>query len=350
MPVFELNPLTDQRWDGFVERHPQGGIFHTRGWLQALSDTYQYQPVVFTTSEPSSFPLADGMLFCEVNSWLTGRRLVSLPFSDHCDPLLASSPATHELVEHLHGVMTEGKYRYVEFRPGFTATGFTDCPDVTRSESFLLHTLPLDLPIGDLFQKLHKDCIQRKIRRAERESLGYDAGRTELLLRQFYQLLLRTRRRHSVPPQPFHWFCNLAACLGDRLTVHVAYKADQAVAAIITLDFKETVTYKYGCSDERYANLGGTPFLFWKVISAAKNAGALQLDLGRTDTDNSGLSTFKDRLGGASQMLNYYRITEAGAVRDIRKSWATPLLRRAFSYIPDSVLVMSGKLLYRHIG
>jgi hypothetical protein len=349
MPVFELNPLTDRRWDDFVERHPRGGVFHNSGWLQALRDTYQYQPVVFTTSGPS-VPLTEGMLFCEVDSWLTGRRLVSLPFSDHCDLLVNSSGAEYELIEHLRRVMTAGRYRYIEFRPGSTATCFAESPGVARSESFLLHTLPLDLPIGDLFQRLHKDCIQRKIRRAERESLSYVAGRTDLLLQHFYQLLLRTRRRHSVPPQPFHWFRNLSTCFGDRLTVHVAYKVDQAVAAIITLGCKETVTYKYGCSDERFANMGGTPFLFWKIIRDAKNAGALRLDLGRTDMENAGLAAFKDRLGGARQMLNYYRISETGTVRDMRKSWATPFLRRAFCYIPDSVLVASGKVLYRHIG
>ena len=349
MPVFTLNPLSDQRWDDFVEQHPRGSIFHTGGWLQALQKTYQYQPR-WVTSSPPAAPLSDGILFCEVNSWLTGRRLVSLPFSDHCNPLVASSAGTHELVEHLHTVVAAGKYRYVEFRPGAEVPCLDEMRDVACSACFLLHSLPLAPPLGDLYEKLHKDCIQRKIRRAQRESLRYAKGRTELLLRQFYRLLLRTRRRHSLPPQPFQWFRNLSTCLGDRLTVHVAYKADQAVAAIITLNFKETVTYKYGCSDERSSNLGGTPFLFWKIIEESKNAGARRLDLGRTDSDNSGLATFKDRLGAERQVLHYYRISESSSVRDIRKSWVTPLVRRVFPYIPDSVLVASGRLLYRHIG
>ena len=34
--------------------------------------------------------LANGIVFCRVESRLTGRRLVSLPFSDHCDPLVDS--------------------------------------------------------------------------------------------------------------------------------------------------------------------------------------------------------------------------------------------------------------------
>jgi hypothetical protein len=163
-------------------------------------------------------------------------------------------------------------------------------------------------------------------------------------------LLLLTRRRHQLPPQPLQWFRNLSDCLGDRMAVHVAYKSDQAVAAILTLTFKDTVTYKYGCSDERFANLGGTPLLFWKIIEEAKNAGSRRLDLGRSDLGNPGLATFKERLGGERQELNYYRLSAKPVAADHRPSWVMPLARRVFSCIPDSVLVASGKLLYRHIG
>ena len=213
MPAFELNPLSDARWDDFVEQHPRASIFHTGGWLRALRDTYQYQPRLFTSRSPG-LPLEDGILFCEVNSWITGRRLVSLPFSDHCDPLMASPTVTRELIEHLRTMMITGKYRYIEIRPGSAATCLADSHAISVSERFLLHTLPLDLPLCELFQNLHKDCIQRKIHRAERESLKYATGRSDLLLRNFYQLLLRTRRRHCLPPQPFQWFRNLSKYLG----------------------------------------------------------------------------------------------------------------------------------------
>jgi hypothetical protein len=33
------------------------------------------------------------LVFCRVRSWLTGRRSISLPFSDHCEPLVESHEA-----------------------------------------------------------------------------------------------------------------------------------------------------------------------------------------------------------------------------------------------------------------
>ena len=40
MSVYEIDPTTDERWDDFLQSHPEASIFHTRGWLEALRRTY----------------------------------------------------------------------------------------------------------------------------------------------------------------------------------------------------------------------------------------------------------------------------------------------------------------------
>jgi hypothetical protein len=77
-----IDPLNDIRWTRFVETHPRASLFHSVPWLQALQRTYRYEPLVYTRC-PQGQDLTDGIAFCRVESWLTGRRLVSLPFSDH---------------------------------------------------------------------------------------------------------------------------------------------------------------------------------------------------------------------------------------------------------------------------
>ena len=88
MAVYKIDPLSDPRWPEFLQRHPDAAIFHTPEWIEALRRTYGYEPVVYTTSSPGS-DLTNGIPFCRINSWLTGRRLVSLPFSDHCQQMIA---------------------------------------------------------------------------------------------------------------------------------------------------------------------------------------------------------------------------------------------------------------------
>ena len=350
MTVRIIDPLTDSRWDELLLQHGQAGVFHTRGWLWALRGTYGYSPVVFTTSPPGG-ALENGLVFCEVKSWVTGRRLVSLPFSDHCDPLLDPSVAWTDILAHVREHIRRNHLKYAEVRPlSIEEPAGLAVTDLRPSEEFYLHTLSLDSPLEILFRNLHKDCIQRKVRRAEREELRYEQGRSESLLCKFYQLQLRTRRRQGLPPQPLKWFRHLIAAMGDQLSIRVASKEDRPVAAILTLSFKDTITYKYGCSDERFNHLGGTPLLFWKTIQEAKDLGMSRLDLGRSEMDNAGLVQFKDRLGANRIHLTYYRLGPGAAPIAVPHSRRAQLLKRCIRHLPDVALVAAGRLLYKHIG
>src|SRR5271168_4019980 len=87
MNLSTLSPISDSRWDDLVAHHPLASVFHQRGWLEALVRTYDYEPCVITAAAAGE-PLKDGLVLCRVSSWMTGTRLVSLPFADHCEPLL----------------------------------------------------------------------------------------------------------------------------------------------------------------------------------------------------------------------------------------------------------------------
>src|SRR2546421_630110 len=182
-----------------------------------------------------------------------------------------------------------------------------DPPALEPSETFCFHSVDLTPALPDIFRRLHKDSTQRKIRRAERERLTYEQGRGEGLLDTFYQLLIRTRRRQHIPPPPRAWFRNLLAGLGDGISLRIASKDGHPIASIVTLRFKDVLVYKYGCSDERFHNLGGMHLLLWNAVQEAKQDGARELDLGRSDRRNSGLITFKDRWGAVRSDLTYWK-------------------------------------------
>ena len=90
-------------------------MFHSPEWLRALNHSYGYEPVVLTTT-PLGKPLADGIVFCRVHSWLTGRRLVSLPFSDHCDPLVDTTDGLRHLLTALTLEIQAQRHSYMEFQ------------------------------------------------------------------------------------------------------------------------------------------------------------------------------------------------------------------------------------------
>jgi lipid II:glycine glycyltransferase (peptidoglycan interpeptide bridge formation enzyme) len=296
--------------------------------------------------------LQNGFVFCRVDSWLTGRRLVSVPFSDHCEPLVDDAADMSAILSALEQQLRQEKQSHIEIRPKQT---FEETTSLFHSTcAYCFHELDLKPDLDTLFRNCHKSSTQRKIQRAQREGLTYEDGRSESLLNTFYRLFLLTRRRHQAPPPSKKWFRSLIDCFGEALKIRVALKNGQPVAAILTLRYKDALVYKYGSSDAQSNNLGGMHLLFWHSIREAKLEGLRVFDLGRSDSDNTGLITFKDRWNCPRSTLVYQRFTNslhstnnytAGGV-----NWQTRIARRLVSDLPDSIFSSIGNLLYRHIG
>ena len=346
---FRLDPIEDPRWAQLVEKHPKASVFHTVPWLRALRRTYGYEPVVFTISSPTG-GLNNGLVFCRVNSWLTGRRLVSLPFSDHCEPLCDSIEDANFLIRYLQTTQKDENWKFLQLRPingDFSHTG--DGIGCSPAARYFLHTLDLRPDMDVVYENLDKDSVQRRIERAERAGLVEKCGRSDGLLEEFYTLFVISRRTQGVPPTPYAWFRNLIQELGEALQIRVAYKDEIPITAIITLRFKEVVYYKYGCSDARFNKFGGTPWLFWKAIKDAKSNGESQFDLGRTESDNPGLLAFKNHWVPQPKSLTYWQYPYT-STRDSVGNWQLKVAKRAFSFMPARLLMLLGKLIYRHIG
>ncbi len=347
MSVYQIDPRQDPRWSEFVAKHPESSVFHSGAWLEAQARTYGYDVYVLTTTAPG-MPLDNGIALCCVKSWLTGRRLVSLPFSDHCQPLVDNPADWLEIAAFLDCRMKQEGLKYIELRPlSFAKPEMLATP--AQTEEFCFHAIDLQPSVDELFKRCHKKSVQQSIQRAQRENLAIEQGRSETLLGHFYALLLMTRRKHQLPPQPLSWFRNLADCMGDQLTISVASKDRKPVAAIITLLHNQTMVYKYGCSDPAFNSLGGTPFLLWHSILAAKTLGIRSFDFGRSDLDNQGLITFKERWGAVRSRLIYYRYTNE-PVKRTSPSPGALFLRKAFASLPDCCMTAAGRLLYKHVG
>jgi len=344
--IHVVNPLLDSRWDELGSRHPLASAFHQRGWLEALERTYGYRSFAITSTPPGQ-PLADAVVFSSVSSWITGNRAVSLPFADHCDALLNDSDAMATFVDWLRGECTHQHWRYAELRPRMALD--PACLGLKQGSTYSLHELDLDESLEQVFRRLDKDSFQRRIRRAEKEQLAYEVGLSSELLDAFYGLLLTTRRRHRMLPQPRAWFQNLVECMAGSIEIRLARKNGSPVAALLSLRHGTTVVYKYGCSDSGFHYLGAMPFLFWRLIEESKARGAQRLDLGRSDLDNPGLIAFKDRFGASKRPLTYYRCGDGQAPQGASR-WHSRPLRRLFSLLPDTAFSTAGRLLYRHLG
>ena len=122
------------------------------------------------------------------------------------------------------------------------------------------------------------------------------------------------------------------------------------MAAVLTIESAKTVVYKYGCSEARYHNTGAMPFVFWDMIRDAKLRGFQDVDLGRTEVNNTGLATFKERWGATRELLVYARFPPRRFTVSRSEKRVIYLEKLALARCPDSVLAAAGRVLYPHVG
>lgn len=275
----------------------------------------------------------------------TGTRIVSLPFSDHCDCLVDDAETLSHLLARLNELAQERNCRFVELRPAATPVEARD--RFTNIRTFYRHQLDLRPGLQEVFSHFHKDCIQRKIRRAEREHIAVETGNTPYHVGQFYELVIRTRKRQGLPPQPMAWYRNLIECLKSAAMIHLARQDDRVIAGILMLQHKKCLVYKYGASDERFHSSGCVPLLHRHAIEDAIASGLEELDMGRSDINNPGLIAFKEHLGARRSLLRYWR---SPAIPAEQEALPQSLVGAVCRHLPPPCLSVLGKLLYRHVA
>jgi len=343
--IVRLDPLEDSDWDARISVLPGATCFHSAGWMRVLHESYGYSPCCFAGMKPDGFGALLPMM--EVSSILTGRRGVSLPFTDFCEALVAPGHDFQPLVEHSLEHAGERAWGHVEFR------GSAGIPAAAPAAArHLAHRLDLGKEPDELWQGM-SSAARRSIRKARDSGVVVSTGHDEAAMRVFFRLHGLTRKRHGVPPQPYAFFSNIRRYLLEQGLASILLASDKggnAVAAAVFLHFGKHVIYKFGASDIASQHLRANHLLMWQAIERFSGEGMRELHMGRTETDHPGLRRYKLAWGAREEELAYCRY--APARREFvsggkpGSGWTRKILRR----MPVSVSRMIGTLAYRHIG
>ncbi len=339
-----VDPLCDANWDQLVLSHPNHNFFHRAAWAKVLWKTYGHEPFyIRSCRERGPVTLIPLM---EVASPFTGRRGVSLPFSDFCCPLSPDGWGQESLLETLLELGRQRKWRYFELRGGREMVPSS----ATVAETYYGHTLDLTIGIEKLFACLESP-VRRAIRKSERSGLAIEASTSREAMLDFYQLHVRTRRRHGLPPQPVKFFLNIQEEIAkaDLGFVMLAKSGIKPAAASVFLHSGTTALYKYGASDERLQTFRGNNLVMWEGIKQLVGKGLKTLDFGRTSLNNDGLRRFKLSWGTKEEMLEYFRFDLKPNMWVNSRRNASELHNQLFRRLPLAVNRVAGALIYPHL-
>ena len=338
-----FDPLGLADWDAMLDARGADSVFLSRGWAAVLSSTYGYIPKYFGILQNTSFQALLPVM--EVDSWITGRRGVGLPFSDLCSPRVADVADFQTLLLRAISEGRRRRWRFIEIRGGGE---FLE--NVSPYVSYFEHTVPLRnefAPVEEL-----KPEVRRAIQRAEREGVTVIVEQSWHATEEYYRLHCLTRNRHGVPPQPMAFFRNLweriVNCgMGSVLLARVGRKT---VAGAVFLRWGETALFKFGASDCFWHRVRPNNLLLWEAFKHYAHLGCRWISLGRTAKEDAGLRRFKLSWGAREREIRYFRF-DLRHGRFIGRgekwgAWGRKLIRR----LPIPIARVVGKFAYRHVG
>jgi len=347
-----INPLSDVRWDSFVQNHPHGTIYHHSSWMTVIDRTYDHvRPLCFAIEDEQRNIRAAIPCFI-VKSKLTGTRIVSLPFSSYCDPLVGDKK---DFVILLDGIIQEAENisaSYYELR-AFRNQDLIKDDRLKPHNYHKIHVLDIKEGFEKVKRAFHKGSIVPTVRKASKSGVTVRQGCSEQDLKQFYFIHATTRRRQGFPIQPYKFFRNMWEILYPQgyFILLLGQLNKRSIAGVILFKFKDTVSFEHGASIPKYLAVRPNHLLLWTAIEMACAEGYHYFDFGKTPPENKGLLDFKSRWGANMYDLPYFYYPQIKGTMSLEQNdLKYKIIRSIASHMPLPLAKAVGKIAYRHLG
>ncbi|MGA1869151.1 MAG: lipid II:glycine glycyltransferase FemX [bacterium] len=351
LTTFSLyNDFEMKQWDAFVKSHPKGSPFHTSNWIRTIQETYSFKPLLYVNKNRDG-DISGILPFFHIKNFITGSRLISLPFSDHCSLLFKDKREEREaLIRLLEIVKKIGfKVKFIEIRSPVVQDSDFICYNYYKSSLLDLNS--------DFFKErkmLKKRTIQYSIRKAEKNGVETREENSLWGIEEFCRLNILTRKKHGVPHQPKIFFKKLFEhmILKGCAFILLAIYDSKVIAAAIFFKYKESIYYKYNAYDPQYlSKITPNHLLLWHALEDAYQRGYRFFDFGRTSSDNNGLMRYKGLWATECCDLPYYYYPKIKGINSKEEnSLQYNILTNIWKLLPDSISGRIGPMVYKHMA
>ncbi len=339
-----VNPVDYPKWDNLLLSSRDYSFFHSSYWAKVLYESYNYQPVYFTLMNEGKLSALIPVM--SIKSILTGKRGVSLPFTDCCEPIILDKVQYQAAIRSLIEYGKSAAWKYIEIRGGTELS-----QNMTSASFYYGHTLELAKDAETLYANF-RDSNKRNINKALKQGVRVNIHFTPESIEEFSRLNRMTRKEHGLPPQPDYFFDNVYKHIISKeqgIVVLASYN-NVTIAGAVYFHFGNRAVYKYGASDKRYQCLRANNLVMWEAIKWYSNNGYKLLCFGRTEPENAGLRQYKNGWGTQEHVINYYKYDLKRDKFVTGKALINRIFRRVFRILPIPIAQIVGSTLYRYVG
>jgi len=307
-----------------------------------LAECYGYRPFVLVSLDEAG-RVDGGIPLMDVESRLTGRRWISLPFSDYCTPLCARPSVLESLVGYLCDQYEKKAVPRVEIHSLIRGG-----PLVHNDERYVLHTLKLLKDPEAIWKAFDRTRVRQPLKQVAQRGVEVRRATAKSDIFIFYEMLVQTRRRHGAPVQPRRFF----DLFWDRIVANdlgfllLAYKDEEPVGGTVFAHHRGTLTAKYNASAPKHWHLRANNSLTWSAIKWGCENGYSCFDFGRTELSNQSLRGYKGGWGAVEEPLVYSTIADREPKHSSGRLDA--IVKLVIRRSPPAVCRWLGESLYKH--
>ncbi len=287
-----------------------------------------------------------------IKSRLTGTRIVSLPFSSYCDPLVDDREDLVKLLDYIIKKAEDMSASYYELR-AFKSQDLIKNNRLTAHNYHKIHILDIEGGFEKVRLGFHKDSIVPCVHKAEKLGVTVRQACSEQDLQQYYFLHATTRRRLGFPIQPYRFFKKMWDLMYPKgyFTLLLADLSKRTIAGLILFKFKGIVSAEHEAYKVKYLDARPNHLLLFKAIEVVCSEGYKYFDFGKTPPENQGLLDFKKRWGAKMYDLPYYYYPQAKGMMSLEQNdLKHKLLRSMGKNLPLPLAKIVGKIAYHHLG
>jgi len=331
-------------WNAHFSGHRLTSLFSSPEWIEILSRTYGMEIQASLLQHQNA---CAALLFSRVHD-MRGDRIVCLPFSDYCDPLVDNASLWNDVIEPL--VPLEVPVRLRCLRSQLPAQD----PRFVLSRTAKWHGTDLMRAEDELWSGISPQARQN-IRHALQSGVFVREGRSVEDAQIFYRMHLLTRKnKYRLLAQPFSFFENIFTVFGkdDRVVALIAECDGVPLAGIILLQFQNVLYYKFNASIDQKCR--ANDLLAWHGILLGHRRALTTLDFGLSEIEQPGLIRYKRKFASEEREIHFYDWVpqQLRDARDTRGEEASDMLGYVTQLltdpaVPDEITRAAGDKLYR---
>ena len=328
------------RWDAYVLTHPDGTFFHRAGWRRVIEDAFGHRTHFLLAERDGD--MVGVLPLAEINSWLFGHSLGSLPFCAYGGILADNDAAYRALDEAAQALAIKLK------------VGALECRNQAAQHAHW--------PTKDLYVTFKKaiepeveanmTAIPRKQRAMVRKGIKAGLiGEIDTDTRRFFQAYSASVHRLGTPVFSRALFKALKDEFGDDCEVLTITLNGEVIASVMSFYFRDEVLPYYGGGTDAARAVAGNDFMYWELMRRACERGLKVFDFGRSKR-GTGSFDFKKNWGFEPTPLYYeYFLVADKTVPDINP--LNPKYRlfiQAWKKMPLALANVIGPYIVKNLG